>query len=209
MMARPAEFYLARFDLGERAELSLDLIGDSDQPSVWTPEPEDDPEARIAEARDTGYAEGLEAARVEAAAEREDAQRAFDERLAAERHKWSVEQSETLTENLTAAVRQMQETLAECVGQVLRPFVIDLLRKQMLADLVEAIATISASHEGIAIRIAGPADLLDCLKETLAALPLAVDYEASEGVDVHVIADQTVIETRLQAWIDVINARSE
>lgn len=209
MMARPAEFYLAHFDLGETAELSLDLIGDSDQPSVWTPEPEDDAEARIAEARDTGYAEGLEAARVEAAAEREEAQRAFEERLAAERHKWNVEQSEALAEDLTAAVQQMQETLAECVGQVLRPFVIDLLRRQMLADLVEAVTSISAAHEGIAIRIAGPADLLDCLKETLAALPLAVDYEASEGVDVHVIADQTVIETRLQAWIDVINARSE
>jgi flagellar biosynthesis/type III secretory pathway protein FliH len=209
MMARPAEFYLARFDLGESTELSLDLIADPDQPSVWTPEPEDDPEARVAEAHDAGYAEGLEAARAEAAAEREGAERAFEERLAAERQKWSVEQSEVLTENLGAAIRQMQETLAECVGQVLRPFVIDLLRKQMLADLVEAISSISAAHEGIAIRIAGPADLLNCLKETLAALPLAVDYEPAEGVDVHVTADQTVIETRLRAWIDVINARSE
>ncbi|TAL78638.1 MAG: hypothetical protein EPN75_10540 [Beijerinckiaceae bacterium] len=209
MMARPAEFYLARFDLGESVELSLDLLGDSDQPSAWTPEPEDDLEARIVEARGAGYAEGLEAARAEAAAECEETRRAFEERFAAERQKWSVEQSEALAEKLAAAVQQMQETLAECVGQVLRPFVIDLLRKQMLADLVEAVVSISAAHEGIAIRISGPADLLDCLKEKFAALPLAVDYEAGEGVDVHVIAEQTVIETRLQAWIDLINARSE
>lgn len=208
-MVRPAEHYLARFDISEEAELSLDLIGSREQPPIWAPEPEDDLEARLVASREAGYAEGLEAARAEAAVERDEAQRAFDEHLAAERQKWTVEQGEALTEKLTAAVQQMQETLAECVGQVLRPFVLELLRRQMLADLIEAVSSLSAAHEGLAVKITGPADLLACLKERFAALPLAVDYETGEGADVRVVAAKTIIETRLQAWIDLISARSE
>lgn len=208
-MAQPAGLYLTRFDIEEATELSLDLIGNPEQSAHWMPEPEVDLETRLAASRETGYAEGLEAARTEASAEREEAQRVFDERFAAERQKWVVEQSDVLTEKLAAAVRQMQETLAECVGQVLRPFVIESLRKQMLLDLVEHVVGIAATHDGLTIKIAGPADLLAGLREAFAALPLAIDYATSDGVDVRVVAADTVIETRLQAWIDLINAKLE
>jgi flagellar biosynthesis/type III secretory pathway protein FliH len=208
-MVQPAGLYLTRFDVEKAVECSLDLVGNPDQSPIWIPEQEDDPETRLAASREAGYAEGMEAARAEAAAEREQAQRIFDEQFATERQKWIVEQSDILAEKLAAAVRQMQDTLAECVGQVLRPFVIESLRKQMLVDLVESVAGIAGTHAGVTLKIAGPADLLAGLREAFAALPLTVDYETSEGADVTVVASQTMIETRLQAWIDLINAKSE
>jgi flagellar biosynthesis/type III secretory pathway protein FliH len=208
-MAQPAALYLTRFDVEEPVETSLDLIGTPDQPLSWLPEPEEDIEARLAAAREAGHAEGMEAARAEAAAEREQAARDFDELLATERQKWISNEAAVLAEKLTAAVAQMQETLAECVGQVLRPFVVDALRKQMLAELVEQVAAIAASHEGLAMKITGPADLIAGLREKFAALLLAVDYQPGDGVDVHVVAGQTTIETRLRAWIDLINAKLE
>ncbi len=208
-MARPVALYLTRFDTAVAVELSLDLVATEDLSPMWVADREDDPEALLAAAREAGRAEGDAAARAEAAAEQEQAQRDFDEQLAAERQKWLCEEGETLKEGLAAALRQMQDTLAECVGQILRPFVIDSLRRQMLGELVEHVASIAASHDAMVIKIAGPADLLALLQEKLAELPLAIDYQQSEGVDVRVVAAQTVIETRLQAWIDLISAKLE
>lgn len=209
MMARPVALYLMRFDMAAAAELSLDLVATQDQSPIWVADREDDPEALLAAAREAGHAEGAAAARAEAAAEQEQARRDFDEELAAERQKWLREEGETLKERLATALRQMQDTLAECVGQILRPFVIDFLRRQMLGELVEQVASMAASHDALVIKITGPADLLALLQEKLAELPLAIDYEQSDGVDVRVVAAQTMIETRLQAWIDLISAKME
>ncbi|MGB8279242.1 MAG: hypothetical protein WCF20_15100 [Methylovirgula sp.] len=208
-MARPVALYLMRFDMAAAAELSLDLVATQDQSPIWVADREDDPEALLAAAREAGHAEGAAAARAEAAAEQEQARRDFDEELAAERQKWLREEGETLKERLATALRQMQDTLAECVGQILRPFVIDSLRRQMLGELVEQVASMAASHDALVIKITGPADLLALLQEKLAELPLAIDYEQSDGVDVRVVAAQTMIETRLQAWIDLISAKME
>lgn len=79
----------------------------------------------------------------------------------------------------------------------------------MLGELVEQVASMAASHDALVIKITGPADLLALLQEKLAELPLAIDYEQSDGVDVRVVAAQTMIETRLQAWIDLISAKME
>ena len=209
MMARPVALYLMRFDMAAAAELSLDLVATQDQSPIWVADREDDPEALLAAAREAGHAEGAAAARAEAAAEQEQARRDFDEELAAERQKWLREEGETLKERLATALRQMQDTLAECVGQILRPFVINSLRRQMLGELVEQVASMAASHDALVIKITGPADLLALLQEKLAELPLAIDYEQSDGVDVRVVAAQTMIETRLQAWIDLISAKME
>lgn len=209
MMARPVALYLMRFDTAVAAELSLDLVATQDLSPIRVADREDDPEALLAAAREAGRAEGTAAARAEAAAEQEQARRDFDEQLAAERQKWLREEGETLKERLATALRQMQDTLAECVGQILRPFVIDSLRRQMLGELVEHVASIAASHDAMVIKITGPADLLALLQGKLAELPLAIDYERSEGVDVRVVAAQTMIETRIQAWIDLISAKME
>ena len=70
-------------------------------------------------------------------------------------------------------------------------------------------ATLAAAHEAIDMAIIAPADIIDVLRKKLADLPLAIRYEPSESVDVTVTAGQTRIETRLKAWIDLIDAKLE
>lgn len=211
MMAQPVALYLTHFDAAPAKALpSLDFGTGTDLMPAWSPEREQEEiEARIAAAREAGYAEGVEAAQAEAAAEREQAREAFDGELAAERQRWVAQEAESLTEKLAAALQQMQETLAECVGQVLRPFVIDALRRQMIEELVGHVGSVAASHDEIAMKISGPEDLIAELREKLGTLPLAIDYEVIDGVDVQVVTAQTMIETQLKAWIDLIDMRAE
>jgi hypothetical protein len=211
MMAQPAALYLTRFDAPAVETGKLDLTAALEITPSWPlePEPEPDPTVLLAAEREAGRAEGAEAAGAAAALQLAQAHSDFEARLVAERQKWAQEQGEPLTEKLATALQQMQEALAETVGQILRPFIIEALRRQMMSELVEHVAAMAASHEEIAIKICGPADLIAHLHGKLAALPVAIDYEESEGVDVRVVAAQTMIETRLKTWIDLISARME
>jgi hypothetical protein len=209
MMAQPAGLYLTRFDTVTPASPSLDLTATQDLSPLWTAEPEEDREALLAAAHQAGRAEGVEIARAAAALEREQARRDFDVQLAAEREKWLREEGDLLKEKLAIALQQMEETISQCVGQILRPFIVDSLRRQMLGELVAHIASMAASHDEMTMKITGPADLLAALKEKLAEVPLAIAYEQADCVDVRVVAAQTMIETRLRAWIDLISAKME
>ena len=208
-MPQPAALYLTHFDASPAKAPGLDLAPTPEMAPIWEPQPMDDREALLVAAHEAGRAEGLEAARAEAEAEAEAMRRAFEEQLAAERAKWLSEESEPLKERLAAALAQMKETLADSVGQILRPFVIDALRREMLDELIIHVATMAANHDAIELRISAPADLIEILRQKLAELPLAIHYELSEGVDVSVVAGQTMIETRLKAWIDLFGAKME
>ncbi len=209
MTAQPAALYLTHFDSPPVTTPALDLAPASDLAPLWEPEPAENREALLAAAREEGHGEGLEAGRAEAAEQAEAMRKAYDEQLAVERQKWLDAESELLKAQLASALQQMKEQLGDCVGQILRPFVIESLRQQMLGELMGHIATMAAAHEAIDMVIAAPADLIEVLRKKLADLPLAIRYEPSESVDVSVTAGQTTIETRLKAWIDLIGAKLE
>lgn len=210
MMAHPAALYLTHFDTPPVTAPALDLAPASDVALLWDPpEPAEDREALLTAAREEGRVEGIETGRAEAALQAEAMRKAFDEQLAAERQKWLDAESELLKTQVANGLDQMKGSLADCVGQILRPFVIELLRRQMLDELLEHVATLAAAHEAIDMVITAPADLIGVLRNKLADLPLAVRYEPSELVDVSVTAGQTTIETRLKAWIDLIGAKLE
>ncbi len=210
MMARPVAHYLMNFDAevpggsltGFDGMLGLAPVGGRADHS-------DDLEASLAAAREEGWVEGAEAARTEAAAHLEQVRRDFQEELANERQKWLQEEGATLKEQLAAAQEQMKDGLAECVARILKPFITESLRRQMIDELVEHVGSMSASHDVRGIKISGPGDLIAILQEKLCDLPIAIDYEQNDSLDVRVIADETLIETRLQTWIDLISAKME
>jgi hypothetical protein len=210
MTVRPVAHYLARFDDATAPQLfgdTLEFAGLS--PLVPQASPEDDTEARIAEAREEGRSEGEQSAREAAAVEAEQMRQEAEAHLAAERQSWVEQEAEVLKEQLAAAVRQMEDDLAEGVGRILRPFLVEALRRQMVSEMLEELRSMVASREAIEVKISGPADLLAMLKDKLGPLGVAIAYEENEGVDLRVASDPTTIETRLQAWIDLINANME
>jgi flagellar biosynthesis/type III secretory pathway protein FliH len=208
-MPQPAALFLAHFDAPPAKAAGVDLAPAAEMAPIWEPEPIEDHDALIASAHEAGRAEGLEAARAEAETEAEAMRQGFGEQLAAERAKWLAEESEPLKEKLAVALADIKESLADSVGQILRPFVVDVLRREMLDELVAHVATIAASHDAIELRISAPADLVEILRDKLMNLPLAIHYEPSDGVDILVVAGQTTIETRLKAWIDLFRAKME
>ena len=209
MMARPVALYLTHFDVG--AAVVHPLAEAMEQQELWAPEQEakNASESLLEKAREAGRAEGAEAAHAEAAAERERMQQEFEDLLVAERRKWLDEEGSAFKDRLTTALQQIEDELAECVARVLRPFIVESVRRQMVGELVEHIGGMIANHETMAITIVGPADLLAVMQEKLAGLPVALAYEESGGVDVHVTAGQTMIETRLKAWIDLVGIQVE
>lgn len=208
-MPQPAALFLAHFDAPPAKSLGPDLLPSQEIAPIWEPQPVEDRDALLVAAHDAGRAEGLETARAEAEAEAEAMRRGFEEQLAAERAKWLSEESEPLKARLAAALAQIKESLADSVGQILRPFVIEILRREMLDELVVHVTTMAASHDAIELRISAPDDLVEILRQKLADLPLAIRYEPSDGVDVSVVAGQTTIETRLKSWIDLFGAKME
>lgn len=212
MMPQPAALYLTRFDIDAvSAAPTLDLTSNKDLSPLWKhqPEPQEDIEGRIAAAREEGYAEGVEAARAEAAAAIEEMRNALEAQLAAERQKWVAEEGELLNAQLASGLTQLQDVLADSVGHILRPFIVESLREQMINELVGHVASMAANPDKIAIKICGPTDLLVELQTRLGEGVFAIEYEVRDGVDVQVIAAQTMIETRLKVWIDLINANTE
>lgn len=211
MTARPVAFYLAHFDVRAIVHPLSEGVEQKDLPPLWAPdqEEEDNSEALLEAAREAGRAEGAEAANAQAAAEIERVRLEFEELLAAERQKWLHEEGDELKDRLATALRLIEDNLAECVARVLRPFIVESLRRQMISELVEHIGSIIASHETTVIKIAGPGDLLAIMQEKLAGVPAALTYEESGDVDVRVMAGQTTIETRLKAWIDLVSTKME
>jgi len=204
--ARPIADYLMRFE--PETEPALELCGDAPPDPVWTVEPQEDHERALAEARESGKAEGLEEARAEFSAALEQEREEFARQLASEREKWLREEAEPLRERLAAALRELEENIASSLSRILRPFIVDSLRRRMIGGLIEHIATMIGNNDKIAIRIAGPADLLATLRERLESMPASIDYVPQDCVDVSVSAEQTAIETQLESWINLINAEA-
>jgi hypothetical protein len=213
MIARPVAHYLRRFgdqpEPAPAADRGVDFLPIPSRPPDVNEPPPDDPLLQIEAARESGRAEGLEAAREEFAAELEKELRLHHEQLEAARRKWLDEEGGTLRASLAAGLAEIEVRLAQGLSKVVTPFVIDALRKQMIEELTETIAVLIGSNETIAIKVNGPADLLDILRDKLAEAPANIEYEVSEGVDVSVRAEQTMIETQLSAWIARITAVME
>ncbi|MGP0060187.1 MAG: hypothetical protein ACLPID_12960 [Beijerinckiaceae bacterium] len=213
MMARPVAHYLRCF--GDEPELApppdrgVDFSPIPSWPQDVSEPPPDDPLLQIEAARESGRAEGLEAAREEFATELEKGLRLHHEQLEAARRKWLDEEGSTLRASLAAGLAEIEVRLAQGLSKVVTPFIIEALRKQMIEELSETIAVLIGTNETIAIKVNGPADLLDILRDNLAETPASIEYEVSENVDVSVRAEQTLIETQLSAWIARITAVTE
>ncbi len=59
------------------------------------------------------------------------------------------------------------------------------------------------------LKITGPLALLNMLRDKVSVHAVNVEYAPSAGVDVTVEANQTIIQSQLQAWIDHIASIGE
>jgi hypothetical protein len=155
---------------------------------------------------DEAFARGMAAGRLAADAEHEQRQaeavaRAAEQH-AAERALWVGEQAEQLALRLASAVETLETRIADTVGRILTPFLGAELRRQSVESLAESIGTLLSGGGCSTLRIAGPEDLLAALRERLGACPVAIDWQPGERAEVTVCADDSIIETEIQSWLD-------
>lgn len=187
--------YIQRFDTVETAPPAELVLAPQDN---HAPEP---PVDRVAEAR----AEGQRLGRIEA-------ERAFEERLVAEREsfaqlllderaRWSREESGRLAEAITAADQALVSSVSEAVSRTLLPFLTARARERAIADLVATLDALLADGKNPVVTVGGPRDLLAEVSDRLGARADGVTFQPSERPDVRVVADSTIIETQHAAWL--------
>jgi hypothetical protein len=151
----------------------------------------------IDEAYRRGYAAGLAEGNAGLAEER--VRSAV--RLGEERAKWSDQQAVAIVNGFTTASRELETNIASSVARILQPFLADAVRDKAIDALIEQISALTCSSPVPVFRISGPADLLERVRAQLqTARRTGIEYEATDTLEIRVVADQTVIETQMQAW---------
>lgn len=166
-------------------------------------EPAETPEERaasIAEAEARGREQGRAEAGAEALAALEAEREAFAVRLAEERARWCESESERLSSAFAAALGALDADLTERIGRLLVPVLADALRRTAMDELAGALTHLLANPNHAAIRVSGPEDLCAALRARLGPLAGPVTFEPGGSPEVAVVADRTVMETRLAAW---------
>lgn len=205
MIAYPVSRYLAQFGAKEATEAD-DAVAVTMQPLVPSlhkvEEPRESLEELLEAAQEKGRIEGRLTAQTahdaQLAAQQLDHEKHIEESRAA----WISEESAKFELHLTDAIAKLEACVAESVDAVLRPFLIESLRRQMIDELVIGINVLLANDETPSIEISGAADFIDALRQRLSAAAVAVDYKPDESIDVKIVAHHTVIESQLRAWIE-------
>jgi hypothetical protein len=157
--------------------------------------------AMIDEAYAKGFESGKAAAETQMAARLEEREAAHREELSSARETWAQLESGTLAQQLARGLQELETRLAETTARILKPFLGAELQRRAIADLVESLTALRAQEKVATITISGAADLLEALRAQLGGKVDNVDYRPSQSCDVHVTLGQTVLETRIGAWM--------
>jgi len=172
-------------------------------------EDSDDKPEPIAAAFLRGRYQGLDDARAEFEAKLQAAEASFEERLVAERALWTVEQGGQLAERIGIAFEALNTEVGDSVAAILAPFLEEKLRVRIVEELLRSLEKVLKGGRPATLKISGPDDLLQSIRQTLGESSAAIEFEATDDVDVRVVADHTIIETQLEAWLQRISGRDE
>ncbi len=161
---------------------------------------ERDPAQAVAEAEERGFRRGFDAAQAECDSRRAEDAAEFQARLAEDRLRWTTEHADRLAEQIPAAFAALEASLAETAARLLLPFLGAAVREKALDSLRDAIAGLRSDGDRPLMRIAGPEDLLQSLRRRLGSDADSIEFLADGEAEVRVIADDTILETRLEAW---------
>ena len=174
----------------------------------------------LIEERDAALAEARRQAAEESETLRQDLERVSADRIEELRRQLANEHGATLQETRRAWVENEGDRLADLVilqmavfedalkstlNSLLRPLVLDARKRQTVDELAGAVKTIAFDGSSVKIAASGPSDLLQALETKLGDHARHVSFDTNEtDTDVRIDANQTVIETRLAAWLKAV-----
>lgn len=155
---------------------------------------------RIEEAYARGIEDGRKAAEGEAVTRLEELKAEMEQGLAAAREAWCAEEAPRIAGQITTAIGDMEDRIAQSAERILRPFLAQAVREQAIGELRALLQELLLTSPGITLEISGPEDLLAAARASLSA-SVTVSYVANEARDVQVKAAASIIETRIAAWL--------
>lgn len=165
------------------------------------PEPTLDPE----ELRAAAFEEGRLAATVELTETFETERLALIEshgqELSAERGRVELEASEHLSARLTESMEQIASLFTAQAMAALAPLMTEELSRKAAVDLAELVKTSMFDGEAGKLIVKGPKPMFDAF---IAALGLKEDqyqYTESSDYDLSVELDESIVVTRMSAWV--------
>jgi hypothetical protein len=179
------------------------------RPLPVAPPPPINIDAELAEAAERGRQSALEAARAEFAAALDLERRSWEEAEAARRIAWQATEYAIFADKIERAMAAIEDKVAAAVVRILKPFLNDERARQITKALSENLSRILSNDTPPMLKITGPQALLNVLRDKMSAHAVNVEYVPSAGVDVTIEANQTVIQSQLQAWIDHIASVGE
>jgi len=169
----------------------------------------EDTDARVHEAFERGRQEGFAAAQAEAEAALAAQRSEMQEREQAERAVFQAREYAQLADQISAGLAEIEARIAEAVAHILRPYLAQEQSKRVIQALSDNLCRILSGESATLLTISGPESVLNLLRDRLAHYPVQVEYNLEEGVDVTVEAQQTIIRSQLQAWLDLIDSTAD
>ena len=173
------------------------------EPDLVPPPPSVDRQAELLKAAEAKVrAEERDAARqqLEEAIAAEKAR--CEEELASQRVIWVEQQADQLSTLIVEGIGRIEAMLSDRVANILKPFVSEAFRQQSVMEFKEVLATLLLCEETGPMKIAGPEDLLQALKDNLGPHGNTIEFLPGDHVEVSVTARDTTVQTQLQAWSD-------
>lgn len=199
LTAVPISKYLAEVPLA-RAPGDSVAVRQSRPPKLAEIRPETDYSAEIERAYRRGLEEGRALARAESATRLDELRQSMEDQRLADRHAWTQEEADRLAQSVDQSMDRLTTAIASTVARVLQPFLIEERRRQAVHELAQAILTIGQRPGEMELSITGPEDLLQALVDRLNGR-FQMTLQVADVADITVRVDDTIIETRIGAWI--------
>lgn len=139
----------------------------------------------MAEARFSALGDEAEAARVAA--------------VAAAREAWCSEEAEKLAARLEDSFAALEHELSRSVAACLLPFLEAEARQSAVQAFDAALRRLAG--QAALIKLEAAPDLVAALQARSAGLPAGIDLQIGDHADMLAVADATVIESTLGAWV--------
>lgn len=196
MTALPVAYYLKELsgEVSRRGGRSLAALGQDGTSDL---------EAQIGEAHARGVLEGRAGAQTEFGAAAVAQAATFEQRLAVERETWAAVEGARLGAAIRAGLEDIEQRISGIVSEVLKPFLGDQVRAKAALELSQALKGMLSKGDYAKITVSGPADLLNAVEQQLSGQS-GVSFVAADGADLTVSADETILATRIGAWVHAI-----
>jgi hypothetical protein len=167
-----------------------------------------DLDVQIAEAHARGVLEARAAALMDQDAALAKQQAAFDQKLSAERLRWTTEEGTKIASALSDTLADVERRIADSVNQILKPLILERVREKAMHELRNALAGMLAQGTFAKITVSGPQDLVSQIETEFSGRHDGLTFVPAAVADVTVRADDAMIETRIKAWADAIEGDS-